>query len=259
MSRHRTTRTVMRRGGGPLGFLASALAGGTAIAGHTLIGPQGVHPEDLALAAVLTSTDTQRLPPAQSVRPTPDSLDAATARELPATGAANALALAYTADVDITAIVEAATTAARKTEDIRRETTRKQAPNPPGDTGGTEDSANRSGPTGCDGGREGFGAVASKVAVAGEELRCKFAVDTVFGIAGRSGASDHPNGKALDFMVERAAGDQLAGFATENLQRLGIKYLIYRQRINFGQGWEPMEDRGGATANHMDHVHISFD
>lgn len=35
--------------------------------------------------------------------------------------------------------------------------------------------------------------------------------------------------------------------------------MIYRQRIDSGDGWERMEDRGGATANHMDHVHISFE
>lgn len=256
MARHRTPRTIVRRGSGPLGLLASALAGGTAIAGHVIVGPVGSHPEDLALDAALTSTDTYPPPLAQSVRPRPDPPKAVGSTGFPNTGAANALALADAADVDITAMVEAATMAASRSEDVDRETTRNKVPNQPADI---EDTSNASGPSGCDGGRDGFGAVAANVAVAGQELRCRFAVDTVFGIAGRSGASDHPKGKALDFMVERAAGDQLAAFATENLQRLGIKYLIYRQRINFGQGWEPMEDRGGATANHMDHVHISFD
>lgn len=257
MARHRTTsRTIMRRGGGPFGLLASALAGGTAIAAHTVVGTGGVHLEDLALDAALTTTDLQRPPLAQSVRPPPDSLDAVSSPQPSVTGAAKALALTDMADVDIAAIVEAATTAARKTEDVRRETPREQVLKSPADT---EAPANESGPAGCEGGRDGFGGVASNVAVAGEELRCRFAVETVFGIAGRSGASDHPKGKALDFMVERPVGDQLAAFATKNVQRLGIKYLIYRQRINFGEGWEPMEDRGGATANHMDHVHISFD
>jgi hypothetical protein len=35
--------------------------------------------------------------------------------------------------------------------------------------------------------------------------------------------------------------------------------VIWNQRINTGSGWESMEDRGGATANHEDHVHISFE
>jgi hypothetical protein len=34
--------------------------------------------------------------------------------------------------------------------------------------------------------------------------------------------------------------------------------VIWRQRINFGSGWKPMEDRGGVTANHFDHTHISM-
>ena len=74
-----------------------------------------------------------------------------------------------------------------------------------------------------------------------------------------SNASDHPAGKALDFMADRAAGDQLSEYAAANMDELGISYVIYRQRINTGDGWEMQEDRGGATANHMDHVHISFD
>jgi len=48
-------------------------------------------------------------------------------------------------------------------------------------------------------------------------------------------------------MVDRAAGDKLADFALRNRDRLGIKYVIYRQRINYGSGWRAMEDRGGAT------------
>jgi len=110
----------------------------------------------------------------------------------------------------------------------------------------------------CPAGASGFGRVKSWVATAGEELRCRFGVDTVYGLASRAGASDHPSGLALDFMVDRAAGDKLADFALRNRDRLGIKYVIYRQRINYGSGWRAMEDRGGATANHMDHVHISY-
>jgi hypothetical protein len=59
-------------------------------------------------------------------------------------------------------------------------------------------------------------------------------------------------------MVDRATGDRLAGCALNNRAALGITYVIWRQRINFGNGWQPMEDRGGITANHYDHVHVSF-
>jgi hypothetical protein len=110
----------------------------------------------------------------------------------------------------------------------------------------------------CSAGTSGFGGVKGWVASAGTELRCRFDVDTVYGLASRAGTSDHPSGLALDFMVDRATGDRLADYALRNRARLGIKYVIYRQRINFGSGWQAMEDRGGATANHLDHVHISY-
>ncbi|MDN5747095.1 MAG: hypothetical protein L0H64_00955 [Pseudonocardia sp.] len=111
----------------------------------------------------------------------------------------------------------------------------------------------------CDDGDSGFETVQSAVGEAGIELRCRFDVETVYGVAGRAGSSDHPSGRALDLMVDRDPGEDLAEYAVDNMDRLGIKYVIYRQRINFGSGWETMEDRGGVTANHMDHVHVSFD
>ncbi|MDN5932288.1 MAG: hypothetical protein L0I24_14660 [Pseudonocardia sp.] len=104
-----------------------------------------------------------------------------------------------------------------------------------------------------------LGAVKDYVREAAEFLGCLFGEPTMHGVAGRAGTSDHPSGKAIDFMVDRATGDQLADCALRNMDALGISYVIWEQRINTGSGWEPMEDRGGATANHMDHVHVSFD
>lgn len=112
---------------------------------------------------------------------------------------------------------------------------------------------------GCAAGDSGFGAVRSHVREAGIELRCRFGVESVLGVAGRANASDHPAGLALDLMVDRDPGEDLAEYAADNMDELGISYVIYWQRINFGSGWEAMEDRGGVTANHMDHVHISFE
>ena len=59
-------------------------------------------------------------------------------------------------------------------------------------------------------------------------------------------------------MVDRATGNALAACALRDQKALGVSYVIWRQRINFGSGWKPMEDRGGVTANHFDHVHVSF-
>jgi hypothetical protein len=104
----------------------------------------------------------------------------------------------------------------------------------------------------------GLGAIKSNVRQAAEFLGCQFGEPTMFGVAGRGGTSDHPGGLALDFMVDRSTGDRLAQCALDNQDALGIKYVIWEQRINHGSGWKQMEDRGGATANHFDHVHVSF-
>ncbi len=79
----------------------------------------------------------------------------------------------------------------------------------------------------------------------------------------------HPLGRACDFMLSRGGampsgeeierGHEIAKWATKNARRLGIMYVIYRQRIwhvSTG-GWRVMTDRGGTTANHYDHPHIS--
>ncbi|MFB4305372.1 coiled-coil domain-containing protein [Actinomadura sp. GTD37] len=80
---------------------------------------------------------------------------------------------------------------------------------------------------------------------------------------------DHGSGHACDFMVTtggvmasgsaQAQGDRAAQYAISHASALGIKYVIWRQRIYDmrSPGWRAMENRGGVTANHYDHVHIS--
>lgn len=92
----------------------------------------------------------------------------------------------------------------------------------------------------------------------GNHILTKFKVSSVGGRAGRGGASDHPTGLALDFMVDTATGNALAAYVLAHQGEFGVTYVIWRQRINMGSGWEPMEDRGSPTANHFDHVHVSF-
>lgn len=58
--------------------------------------------------------------------------------------------------------------------------------------------------------------------------------------------------------VGGALGDRVAAWALANKGRFGAEYVIWKQRINFGNGWRWMEDRGSITQNHYDHVHISF-
>ncbi|MEV4116598.1 hypothetical protein [Nonomuraea sp. NPDC049695] len=80
---------------------------------------------------------------------------------------------------------------------------------------------------------------------------------------------EHPLGRACDFMLSRGGalpsageverGNQIAAWAIKNAKRLGIMYIIYRQRIWHARtgAWRTMSDRGGTTANHYDHPHIS--
>ncbi len=76
----------------------------------------------------------------------------------------------------------------------------------------------------------------------------------------RGGGGDHATGNAVDIMLDPATGDQVAAFLQENQSELGVEYLIWQQRIwrpATSAGWRQMEDRGGETANHMDHVHVT--
>jgi len=95
-------------------------------------------------------------------------------------------------------------------------------------------------------------------------------------IAGTNSKSDHATGHALDVMTaingdyksEAAVkrGWQLAKWAQENAEHLGIKYVIYYDKIwsasKAAQGWRdyghPGVNSGGDTVQHRDHVHLSF-
>lgn len=72
---------------------------------------------------------------------------------------------------------------------------------------------------------------------------------------------DHGTGRAVDVMVSGEAGWEIARFLQARAGELGISYLIYEQQYwpagAPAGAWEWMEDRGGATANHYDHVHVS--
>jgi pyruvate/2-oxoglutarate dehydrogenase complex dihydrolipoamide acyltransferase (E2) component len=67
---------------------------------------------------------------------------------------------------------------------------------------------------------------------------------------------------AADFMTytDSAKGDAVAQFVIDNAARFNVEYVIWKQRIFIigGSGWSAMEDRGSITANHYDHVHVSF-
>ncbi|MDN5917651.1 MAG: hypothetical protein L0I76_21570 [Pseudonocardia sp.] len=131
-----------------------------------------------------------------------------------------------------------------------------------GDDGGNAPPApGRDGPSSapCDIDTGGLGDVQSWVTEAAQFLGCAYDQPELLGVGERGNASDHPTGHALDLMVRGETGDRIADCALANADELGVTYVIWEQRMNSGDGWEPMEDRGGDTANHNDHVHVSFD
>lgn len=92
-------------------------------------------------------------------------------------------------------------------------------------------------------------------------------ITTYYGVRPDS-IPDHPSGRALDLMVPnytsttgRALGTQVAAWARTNARELGIQYVIWDQHIWSSQrdadGWRFMADRGGDSANHKNHVHIT--
>jgi hypothetical protein len=105
-----------------------------------------------------------------------------------------------------------------------------------------------------------LGAVKPWVRAAAQEVGDKFDISTIYGVGARAEVSDHPRGLATDFMVyqDKAKGDAVYAYVKQNWNRLAVKYIIWYQRIDEGGGFTPMEDRGGVTANHMDHVHVSY-
>lgn len=72
--------------------------------------------------------------------------------------------------------------------------------------------------------------------------------------------SDHNSGNAVDVMTSGATGDAITDYLIANKDKLNVKYVIWEQKIYASYtGWSgrAMEDRGSATANHYDHVHVS--
>ena len=100
-----------------------------------------------------------------------------------------------------------------------------------------------------------------------QEIAAKLGITNIGGY--REGdPEDHGKGLAVDVMVPTNSelGDQVAQYAIDNMDRAGISYIIWKQQfympVNNIYGpantWNQMPDRGGDTANHNDHVHISF-
>ena len=57
------------------------------------------------------------------------------------------------------------------------------------------------------------------------------------------------------------AGWEAARWVRAHAKQLGVSQVIYSQKIwtvqRGSEGWRGMSDRGSATANHYDHVHVT--
>lgn len=108
-----------------------------------------------------------------------------------------------------------------------------------------------------------LGPVQPQTAALANTLGPMFNIGTVGGYRESDPFPDHPSGLAADFMInDKATGDQLAAYAQEHAQELGIEYIIWYQRTwsaeRAAEGWRDMAPRGSRTADHKDHVHITL-
>jgi len=79
---------------------------------------------------------------------------------------------------------------------------------------------------------------------------------------GYAARGEHSSGRAIDIMTsDSSTGDAIAAFLQAHASELNLYDVIWQQHIwtpeRAGEGWRSMSDRGSATANHYDHVHVS--
>lgn len=90
----------------------------------------------------------------------------------------------------------------------------------------------------------------------------KYGIKTIGGYRSKGSVpgSDHPKGRAVDFMTNNISngkkrGDALANDIIKNYKKFNVKYVIwYRYIWSPGRGWRKYT---GPSA-HTDHVHVSF-
>lgn len=99
-------------------------------------------------------------------------------------------------------------------------------------------------------------------------IMAKFNVTNAGGVRNDDDGTGHGHGSglAVDFMADKETGDKIAKYIENNFDALDVYYLIWEQRYfmnmrniyGHANTWNKMPDRGGVTANHYDHVHVSF-
>lgn len=90
-------------------------------------------------------------------------------------------------------------------------------------------------------------------------------LETIGGWRASDPYPDHPSGRAVDIMIPdyssskgKALGDKIEKWVHDNKKKYNVDYTIWRQQYHPVNGpGNTMEDRGGDTANHFDHVHVT--
>lgn len=90
-------------------------------------------------------------------------------------------------------------------------------------------------------------------------------IKTMYGWSKRT-TPDHPAGRAVDVMIpnyrnNKALGWEIATYFRNHASQFGVSYVIFDQKIwsvaRNKEGWRTMSNRGGDTANHIDHIHVN--
>lgn len=104
--------------------------------------------------------------------------------------------------------------------------------------------------------------VSSNTAAAADYWGSRYGIKIIGGwrAHGSVPGSDHPKGRALDFMINnvsrgKARGTSLANDIISNYRQWNVKYVIWNRYIwSPGKGWR----RYHGPSPHTDHVHVSF-
>jgi len=128
-------------------------------------------------------------------------------------------------------------------------------------TGGRTSSAGGTSSVACAGGSAVESGLTPDAVRVHRALCARFPSITAYGGVRADTDSYHSSGRALDAMISGSRGWEVARWVRANARQLGVSEVIFSQRIwtvqRGSEGWRSMPDRGSATANHFDHVHVS--
>lgn len=146
-----------------------------------------------------------------------------------------------------------------KQETPEQQAARNAAANTGGGGGGAGNGATGPGPdlrTVTTGGSGGLTPAATALR---KDIMARFGVTDIGGYRPEDGYGEHSTGRALDVMIgnDQAKGTAIKDYCVQNAVNFGLKWCIWQQALWYPDGRrQGMENRGSATQNHFDHVHV---